>query len=86
MQKVYLPVIGLRYRVSSKYVSSSFKENVEKIFNSLNKVIFEKSYSKIIMLFYRESIVKIFILIYQNKNILLTVQIIKIFRHKNIFN
>ena len=40
--KGILPVIGLRYRVSSKYVSSSFKENVEKIFNSLNKVIFEK--------------------------------------------
>ncbi len=37
-----LPVIGLRYRISNKYFSSSFKENIIKITNFLTKIIFKK--------------------------------------------
>lgn len=37
-----LPVLGLRFRISNKYISETYKENFEKSFNFLNKLIFQK--------------------------------------------
>lgn len=53
-----LPVLGLRYRISNKYVSKSLKGNIIKFTNYLNKLIFKtivfKNYCLVLSGKYRE--------------------------------